>query len=101
MLHCAHAYHHGMKKIMVHVTDTDVLTIATARTLEGCEIWLAFGHSENFRYIAAHTIGAELGGDWCKGLLFMHAFSGCDMVSSFCGIGKKNCINLNNYMYIN
>jgi len=105
MLHCAHAYHHGMKKIMVRATDTDVLVYTchryTARTLEGFEIWLAFGHSKNFRYIAAHTIAAELRGDWCKGLLFMHAFSGCDMVSSFCGIGKKNCINLNNYMYIN
>ena len=91
MLHCAHAYQHGMKKIMVHATDTDVLvlTIATASVLEGCEIWLAFGHNKNFRYIAAHTIAAELGDDWCKGLLFMHAFSGCDTVSSFCGIGKK------------
>ena len=62
MLHCAHAYQHGMKKIMVHATDTDVLVlaIATASVLEGCEIWLAFGHNKNFRYIAAHTIAAEL-----------------------------------------
>ena len=80
-----------MKKIMVHATDTDVLVlaIATASVLERCEIWLAFGHNKNFRYIAAHTITAELGDDWCKGLLSMHAFSGCDTVSSFCGIGKK------------
>ena len=91
MLHCAHAHQHGLKKIIVHATDTDVLVlaIATARVLEGCEIWLAFGHNKNFRYIAAHIITAELGDDWCKGLLFMHAFSGCDIVSSFCGIGKK------------
>ena len=42
MLHCAHAYQHGMKKIMVHATDTDVLVlaIATASVLEGCEIWV-------------------------------------------------------------
>jgi len=91
MLHCAHAYQHGMKKIMLHATDTDVLVLAitTASVLEGCEIWLGFGHKKNFRYIAAHTIAAELGDDWCKGLLFMHAFSGCDTVSSFSGIGKK------------
>ena len=50
---------------------------------------LAFGHNKNFRYIAAHTIAAQLGDDWCKGLLSMHAFLGCDTVSSFCGIGKK------------
>ena len=91
MLHCAHAHQQGLKKIMVHATDTDVLVlaIATARALEGCEIWLAFGHSKNFRYIAANTIAAELGDDWCKGLLFMHAFSSCDTISSFSSIGKK------------
>lgn len=88
MLHCAHAHQHGMKRIMVHATDT-VLAIVTSRVLEGCEIWLAFGHNKNFRHIAAHTIAAELGDDWCKGLLFMHAISGCDTVSSFAGIGKK------------
>ena len=38
MLHCAHAHQHGLKKIMVHATDTDVLVRATARLLEGCEI---------------------------------------------------------------
>ena len=69
MLHCAHGYHHGMKKIMLHAMDTDVLVyviaIATASALEGCEIWLAFGHSKNFRYIAAHTIAAELGARDC------------------------------------
>ena len=65
------------------------MAIATARALEGCEIWLAFGHGKNFRYIAANTIAAELGDDWCKGFLFMHAFSSCDTVSSFSGIGKK------------
>jgi len=65
MLHCAHAYKHGMKEIMLHTTDTDVLVlaIATACVLEGCEVWLAFGH-KHFSYIAAHD-------DWCKGLLFI------------------------------
>ena len=55
---------------------------------EGCEIWLTFGHNKNFRYIAAHTIAAELGDDWCNGLLFMHAFSSCDTISS----RKENCL---------
>jgi len=72
MLHCAHAYKHGMKKIMLHANDTDVLVlaIATASVLERCEVWLAFGHNKHFRHFAAHTIAAELGDDWCKGLLF-------------------------------
>ena len=64
-------------------------TIFTSRILEGCEIRLAFGHGKNFRYIAAHSIAAILGDDWCKGLLFIHPFSGCYAVSPFSGIGKK------------
>ena len=92
MLHCAHAHQHGLMKIMIHATDTDVLVlaIATATVLQGCEIWLAFGHGSKFWYIAVHTIAAIFGDNCCKGLLFMHAVSGCDTVSSFNGIGEKN-----------
>jgi len=76
---------------MVHASDTDVLVlaIATARMLKESEIWLAFGRTKNFQYIAAHSMMEVLGDDWFKALLFMHAISGCDSVSSFCGIGKK------------
>ena len=91
MLHCAHAHQSSLRKIMVHATDTDelVLAIATVRVLDGCEIWLAFGHGGNFRYIAVHTIATVLGHERSKGLLFMHAISGRGTVSSFSGIGKK------------
>ena len=47
---------------MLHATDTNVLVLAivTASVLEaGCEIWLAFSHNKNFRYIAALTIATE------------------------------------------
>ena len=88
MLHCAHAHKHGLMKIMIHATDTDVLVLAISMVIrmDGCEIWLAFGSGTRFRYIAAHTIASALGDDICKGLLFMHAVSGCDTVSSFNGI---------------
>ena len=69
MVHCAHAYHHDIKKIMLHATDSGVLVlaIATANVLKECEVWLAFGHSNNLRYIAVHTIAVELGDDRYKG----------------------------------
>ena len=91
MLHMTDAYHHGQRKIMIHATDTDVLVlaIATASSLNDCEIWLAFGHGKNFRYIAVHDIAAHLGGERSKALLFLHVISGCDNVSAMCGIGKK------------
>ena len=44
---------------------------------------------KTFRYISAHSIAAELDDKSCQGLLFLHAISGCDTTSAFCGIGKK------------
>ena len=53
------------------------------------ELWLAFGHGNNLRYISAHGIASQLGNVLSKALSFMHALTGCDTVSSFCDIGKK------------
>ena len=84
MLHVGHAYQQGYRRIMVQATDTDVtvLTISTASVLDGCELWMAFGHGKTFRYVAAHTIADKLGAEDSCGLLFLHAVSGCDTVSA-------------------
>ena len=66
---------------------THLLAIRTAAILH--DIWVDFGHGKIFRYISAHSIAAALGTERSRGLLFLHAFSGCDTVSAFCGIGKK------------
>ena len=91
MLHCAHAYHQGHRRIMVHATDTDVVVLAVSISIQlsSCEIWVAFGHGDKFRHIAAHSIAAVLGTELSQGLPFLHAISGCDTTSNFCGIGKK------------
>lgn len=62
---------------MIHATDTDVLVIAiaTASHLSNAEIWLAFGHADNFRYISAHIIAERLGHELSVGLLYLHAIS--------------------------
>ena len=41
-----------------------------------------------------HLIIFRLGGDESLGILFFHAFSGCDCVSEFHGIGKKTAWNI-------
>ena len=76
---------------MIHATDTDVLILAITASsdLPGCEVWLAFGHGTKFWYIAVHDIASQLGDLRSRGLLFLHAISGCDNVSAMCGIGKK------------
>ena len=77
--------------MMIHATDTDVvvLGIAVSKILENCEIWVAFGHGSRVRYIPCHLIAAESGGVTSDAVMFVHAISGCDTVSSFYGIGKK------------
>ena len=76
---------------MMHATDADVvvLGIAASKNLQNCELWVAVGHGSRIRYIPCHHIAAELRSVASHGLLFMHAISGCDTVSSFYGIGKK------------
>ena len=80
-----------MNSILIQATDTDVVVIAVSATtfLPNCEIWIAFGHGSNLRYIPCHRISAKLGIDASRGLLFFHAFTGCDVCSAFYGIGKK------------
>ena len=68
--------------------------IAAASVLKICEIWVAFGHGSKVRYIPCHEIAVSLGPDASRGLLFLHAFSGCDTVSSFRGIGKRTAWNV-------
>ena len=89
--HASHSFHHGFTKLMIHATDTDVvvLAIAVSSVLQDCEIWVAFDHGSKLRFIPCHLIAAKLGNAGSRGLLLIHALSGCDTVSAFHGIGKK------------
>ena len=85
------ATNHGYHKVMIRTVDSDVLVLAIAATqqLNIEELWIAFASGKSFRYPPAHEIARSLGPDKCIALPFLHAFSGCDTVSSFAGRGKK------------
>ena len=71
MLHCAHTHQHGLKKIMVYATDTDVLVLATATVLQGHGIWLVYDHSKISGTLQLIQLLLSLVMiAWCKGLLF-------------------------------
>ena len=91
MLHVADSVRNGLKKIMVRSVDTDVVVIAISiiHKVDLCEPWIAFGTGKSFRYISVHGIARQLGHAKSQGLLFFHAFTGCDQVSSFANRGKK------------
>ena len=75
LFHASHAFHRGFSRVMIHVTDNDVVvfTIAVSSALQDCEICVAF------------RFGSRQKG----GLLLTHPISGYDTVSSFYGIGKR------------
>ena len=76
---------------MIRTVDTDVVVIAISviHKQDISSLWIAFGVRKNFRYIPVHENAVQLGPYKSRALLFFHAFTGCDQVSSFCNHGKK------------
>ena len=96
-LHAWHAAKEGYKSVLVDANDTDIVVIAismmpslTAIGLQ--EMWVRFGKGEHTRWIPIHDLVSNLGPEKSKGMLFFHAFTGCDVVSSFNGKGKKTAL---------
>ena len=53
-------------------------------------MWLAFGQGHNLDWIPVHELASLLTPVTVRGILFFHAFTGCDAVSAFRGKGKKS-----------
>ena len=89
VLPAAQRVHHPM---LIRTVDSDVVVLAvfTINHLPaGCELWLAFGAGESYRYQTANQIAASLAPELPCALPMFHAFTGCDTGSSFAGHGKK------------
>jgi len=93
-VHARHATEAGSKVIMVKASDTDVVVIAVSvlqalQELGLQQLWVAFGQGQNLRWVPVHDLCCTLA-EKSKGMLFFHAFTGCDVVSAFRGKGKKS-----------
>ena len=80
---------------MISANDTDVLVIAVAtfsqlQELGLQELWLAFGQGRNLKWIPVHELTSTLAPERSSGILFFHAFTGCDTVSAFRVKDKKS-----------
>ena len=72
----------GFKSLMIRTVDTDVVALAVAhyQGLPNTEqLWISFGTGKDFRYIPIHAIASALCPQMTKGLVFFHAFTGCDV----------------------
>ena len=93
-LHAKNATVDGSKTLIIKANDTDILVIAvsvlpTLQQLGLEKMWIAFGQGANLRWIPVHDIAEAIGPERASGILFFHAFTGCDVVSAFRGKGKK------------
>lgn len=94
-LHARHAVYEGHKSLMIDANDTDIVVIATsvmpALMQLGLEkMWVTFGKGEKTRWIPIHEVVSAIGPEKTRGILFFHAFTGCDVVSAFHGKAKKS-----------
>ena len=89
LLHTAHCARQGLRKVILRTIDTDVVVLAIGYFLAFRldELWVSFVGGTHFRQIAIHEIVKNVNE---KVLMFFHAVSGCDTVSSFLGRGKKS-----------
>ena len=93
-VHARYAASQGSKSIMVKANDTDVFVIGLSMfpILQGIgleKLWLAFGQGQSLWWIGIHNLYNNVGAEMAKGMLFFHAFTGCDVVSAFRNKGKK------------
>ena len=92
LLHVAHAVQKGIRRVAIRTVDTDVVALAVASfsNINPDELWTALGTGSTFRrYIAVHQLAAAMNPRQRATLPIFHALTGCDMVSSFAGRGKK------------
>ena len=84
--------HNSIEHVMIKTVDTDVVVLAVAlfAELNIKELWIDFGSGQNQAYYPIHTIYNSLGPEKSKGLLFFHAFTGCDQTSFFANCRKKS-----------
>ena len=78
---------------MMRTCDTDqlFLAIAAQSLLQFDEFGISFGVGRSHKYIPAHDLVHQLGHSVAKALPGFHAFTSCDTMSSFHGMGKKTC----------
>ena len=93
-VHARHATEEGSKTIMIKANDTNILVIAQSifpslQDLGLQQLWVTFGHGQSLRWIGVHDLYNHVGPEKTKGILFFHAFTGCDTVSAFRNKGKK------------
>ena len=95
LLHASHTAQEGHRAVTVVTEDTDVfvLLLSFCRTMN-TTILQKCGSSTRNKLIDVKKITTVLGEDTCRGLIGVHAFTGCDSASAFAGKGKAKALKI-------
>ena len=95
LVHAWHAYQWVYISVVIHATDTEVVVLAFAMASVGSAVVSCGWHMDMGQSLGMllhpHTIATHIGPERSWGLLFMHAVSGCDTVSSYLGSVRRLC----------
>jgi len=95
LLHASYAANEGFTSVLACSEDTDVFIMSLAFSSEiGASLFMKSGTRTRTKIIDIIKVAASLGPGVCKGVLGMHAFTGCDTVSAFAGKGKSQALKI-------
>ncbi|KAK3879872.1 hypothetical protein Pcinc_015598 [Petrolisthes cinctipes] len=95
LLHTLHAARDGYTAAIICSEDTDVFIISLAmHSTMNISIYHKFGTKNRTRYADVDKIGRSHGQGICDSLIGLHAYTGCDSVSSFTSKGKLTALKL-------
>ena len=95
LLHASHAANEGFNSVLICSEDTDVFIMSLAFSTEiGASLFMKSGTRMRTEVVDITKVAASLGPEVCKGVLGMHAFTGCDTVNAFAGKGKAQALKI-------
>ena len=95
LLHASHAANEGFNSVLICSEDTDVFIMSLAFSNEiGAFLLMKSGTRMRTKVVVITKVAASLGLELCKGVLGMHAFTGCHTVSAFAGKGKAQALKI-------
>lgn len=94
LLHVKHAGAQVPSTIIIS-EDSDVMILCLAFQKDiKCKMFVKCGTASRIRYIDVSKVAKTIGHSTCTALPGMHAYTGCDTVSSFSGRGKLSALKI-------
>lgn len=95
LLHAHHAAKEGYKAVLISSVDTDVFILCLAfQKFIKAPLFQKCGSKNRTRLLDIERIVTHVGQDVCDALIGLHAFTGCDTVSTFAGKGKVTALKM-------